>query len=52
MRRVVDAHPGPKQLWVAAGVDHVGAIDHPDYRRQVLGFLEDNGLWLGTDSWT
>jgi pimeloyl-ACP methyl ester carboxylesterase len=44
VRRVFDAHPGPKRLWVADGVDHVGAIQHPDYRRQVSGFLEANGL--------
>jgi pimeloyl-ACP methyl ester carboxylesterase len=44
VRRVFDAHPGPKRLWVAAGVDHVGAIHHPDYGRQVTSFLDDNGL--------
>jgi pimeloyl-ACP methyl ester carboxylesterase len=42
VKRVVDAHPGPKRLWVAPGVDHVGAIDHPDYRKVVLGFLALN----------
>jgi hypothetical protein len=41
VKRVVDAHPGPKRLWVAAGVDHVGAIYHPDYRKVVLGFLDE-----------
>jgi hypothetical protein len=44
VRRVVDAHPGPKRLWVASGVDHVGAIGHPDYRRQVTSFLDENGI--------
>ena len=44
VRRVYDAHPGPKRLWVAKGVDHVGAIYHPDYRKQVEGFLDQNGL--------
>jgi uncharacterized protein len=44
VRRVLDAHPGPKRLWVAEGVEHVGAIGHPDYRRQVTSFLEENGL--------
>ena len=44
VRRVYDAHPGPKRLWVAPGAPHVGAIRHPDYRRQVAGFLDENGL--------
>ncbi len=43
-RRVVDAHPGPKQLWVASGVDHVGAIFNPDYKKTVIGFLNQHGL--------
>lgn len=42
VKRVVDAHPGPKRLWVAAGVDHVGAIFHSDYRKVVLGFLDES----------
>ena len=42
--RIVAAHQGPKRLWVAEGVDHVGAIFHPDYRRVVTTFLEENGL--------
>jgi pimeloyl-ACP methyl ester carboxylesterase len=41
---VVDAHPGRNRLWVAEGVDHVGAIYHPDYRKVVLGFLADHQL--------
>jgi pimeloyl-ACP methyl ester carboxylesterase len=41
--RVVDAHPGPKRLWIAGGVDHVGAFYHPDYRKEVVGFLDANG---------
>jgi pimeloyl-ACP methyl ester carboxylesterase len=44
VRRVLDAHPGPKRLWVAPGADHVGAILHPEYWTVVLGFLEENGL--------
>ena len=44
VRRIVDAHPGPKRLWVAPGVDHVGAIFHPDYQKTVKAFLDDNGL--------
>ena len=44
VRRVLAAHPGPKRLWVAAGVDHVGAVGHPHYRKQVVSFLDENGL--------
>jgi alpha-beta hydrolase superfamily lysophospholipase len=44
VRRVHDAHPGPKRLWVAPGVGHVGAVLRPDYWAQVEGFLEDSGL--------
>jgi len=43
VRRVVDAHPGPHRLWVAPGVDHVGAVLHPDYWPVVLGFLDAAG---------
>jgi hypothetical protein len=39
VKRVVDAHPGPNRLWVASGVDHVGALYHPDYRKVVMDFL-------------
>jgi pimeloyl-ACP methyl ester carboxylesterase len=42
VRRVHDAHPGPRRLWVAPGVGHVGAIQHPDYHGRVIGFLEQN----------
>jgi pimeloyl-ACP methyl ester carboxylesterase len=42
--RIVAAHPGPKRLWVADGVDHVGAIYHRDYAKQVGSFLDENGL--------
>lgn len=42
--RVVAAHHGPARLWVADGVDHVGAIFHPDYQRVVTSFLDENGL--------
>jgi alpha-beta hydrolase superfamily lysophospholipase len=44
VRRVFDAHPGPKRLWVAPGADHLGAILNADYWPTVLGFLEANGL--------
>lgn len=44
VRRVVDAHPGPKRLWVAPGVDHVGAILLSDWAKQVGGFLDEHGV--------
>ena len=33
VRRVWGAHPGPKDIWIAPGVDHVGAVqlrEHPE----------------------
>jgi pimeloyl-ACP methyl ester carboxylesterase len=44
VRRVYDAHRGPRRLWVAPGAGHCGASNHPDYWPVVTGFLEDNGL--------
>jgi len=44
VRRVFDAHPGPKSFWVAPGAQHVGAVLHPEYWPRVLAFLEDHGL--------
>jgi pimeloyl-ACP methyl ester carboxylesterase len=44
VRRVHDAHPGPRRLWVADEAPHVGASLHHDYWAVVTGFLEDNGL--------
>lgn len=44
VRRVYDAHPGPKRIWVAPGVPHVGAILRQDYWPHVTGFLETHGL--------
>ncbi len=44
VRRVYDAHPGPKKLWIAAGVDHAGAPLRPDYWATVLGFLDGSRL--------
>jgi pimeloyl-ACP methyl ester carboxylesterase len=45
VRRVLDAHPGPKELWVADGVDHVGAQWHPEYPARVAAFLVASGVW-------
>jgi len=44
VRRIYDAHPGPKHLWVAPGVDHVGAVTLREYWTRVRAFLEDSGL--------
>ena len=44
VRRVHDAHAGPKRMWVAPGVTHVGAILRADYWAQVTAFLDENGL--------
>lgn len=44
VRRVYDAHPGPKRFWVAPGAGHVGAMLDRDYWPHVLGFLEAQGL--------
>jgi uncharacterized protein len=43
-RRVYDAHPGPKQLWVAPQAEHVGAVFHRDYWPKVFGFFDEYGL--------
>jgi len=44
VRRIYDAHPGPKRLWVAPGVDHVGAVALAEHWPRILAFLEENGL--------
>jgi pimeloyl-ACP methyl ester carboxylesterase len=44
VRRVFEAHPGPRRMWVAPGAPHVGASLHPDYWPVVTRFLEENGL--------
>lgn len=44
VRRVLDAHPGPKRLWVAPGAEHVGASLSPGYWPVVMDFLEDSGV--------
>jgi hypothetical protein len=44
VRRVYDAHLGPKEFWVAPGAPHVGAVLHPDYWKLVTAFLAANGV--------
>jgi pimeloyl-ACP methyl ester carboxylesterase len=40
VRRVFDAHRGPKRLWIAPGAPHAGAVNAPGYWPTVLGFLD------------
>jgi hypothetical protein len=40
VRRVFDAHPGPKQLWVAPGARHAGAYSASGYWETVMGFVD------------
>lgn len=44
VRRVYDAHRGPRRIWVAPGAPHVGAVLLADYWERVTGFLEETGL--------
>ena len=44
VRRVYDAHHGPKAFWVAPGAGHVGASGCAGYWPTVMGFLERQGL--------
>ncbi len=44
VRRVFDAHPGPKRFWTARGAGHAQAPSAPGYWHAVLGFLDANGL--------
>ncbi len=50
VRRVFDAHPGPKSLWVAPGVPHVGAVLRHDYWPTISRFLCAHDLESGTCS--
>ena len=44
VRRILDAHPGPKRLWVAPGAGHVGASLTAAYWPAVLEFLKESGV--------
>jgi len=44
VRRVLAAHRGPHQLWVAPGAPHVGASLDPEYWPRVTAFLDRHGL--------
>ena len=49
VRRIVDAHPGPHEVWIASGVGHVGAIYHPDWKSVVLRFLDEHDISSSSD---
>jgi hypothetical protein len=44
VRRIVEAHAGPHELWVAPGAPHAGASGQPEYWRRVSAFLERYGI--------
>jgi pimeloyl-ACP methyl ester carboxylesterase len=44
VRRILDAHPGPKKLWIAPGAGHVGASLGAGYWPVVFAFLQENGV--------
>ena len=44
VRRVFDAHPGPKRFWVAPGAPHTGASLSPGYWPTVRAFLDESGI--------
>jgi hypothetical protein len=44
VRRVFEAHPGPKRLWVAEGAPHSGARNASGYWETILAFLEEAGV--------
>jgi hypothetical protein len=50
VRRIVDAHAGNHEVWIASGVGHVGAIHHPEWSRIVLGFLDKHAARPGSEA--
>ncbi len=44
VRRILDAHPGPKRLWIAPDEPHAGASLNDGYWPTVVAFLAENGL--------
>jgi uncharacterized protein len=44
VRRIYDAHSGPKRLWIAPGAPHSGARAAPGYWDTVLAFLDSAGV--------
>ncbi len=44
VRRILDAHPGPKRLWVAPGEPHAGASLNEAYWPTLESFLAENGV--------
>ena len=44
VRRVFDAHRGPKSFWVVPGALHAGASAEPDYWPRIEAFLSEQGI--------
>ena len=44
VRRIHDAHAGPKRLWVVPDAGHVEAQLSPEYEARIVAFLQDHGL--------
>jgi uncharacterized protein len=44
VRRIYDAHPGPKKLWVVPNASHIEAQLHREYDLRLFEFLEEHGL--------
>jgi pimeloyl-ACP methyl ester carboxylesterase len=44
VRRIFDAHPGPKRLWVAPGEEHAAGSLNDGYWPTLEAFLAENGL--------
>ncbi len=44
VRRIFDAHAGPKRLWIAANEPHAGASLNDGYWPTVEAFLAENGI--------
>ena len=44
VRRIYDAHPGPKEIWIVPGRDHVEARADPRYEQRLTAFLTTHGL--------
>jgi len=44
VRRVYEAHPGPGELWIAPGVEHIQSFQLSEHWPRIESFLERNGI--------